>query len=103
MRDSADTPGFGEVGDEESLAAGTYERARDRLDTAAIAIGLDHRRAFGWHGLTAQLLPIRRDGRQIDRQDATGIRRRVGLRLRRRSGFGRQVRLERGIGHATPV
>ena len=95
LRNAAHATGLAKIGDEKRLAAGINERAGDRLEAAAIAIGLDHGRALGRHGATAKLFPVGFDGRQADGQNAAGLGRR-GACLGRgtcRRGLWMQVRL----------
>ena len=64
--------GFIEGGDEERLAAGAGERARDRVEPAAIGVGLDHAGAFGRHRGLLELAPVGDDGVEIDGEHAGG-------------------------------
>ncbi len=67
------TPRFGDVGDEESLAAGLRELGRHRLKAEAVGVGLDDRRAFDGEKLMRQRPPIRLDGIKIDGERAAGL------------------------------
>ena len=64
---------LGQIGDEERFAAGLGQGACDFLDTAAIAVGLDHRGAFRRHGAAPERAPIGFDCREIDGEDAAGL------------------------------
>ena len=55
------------------------ERARDRLDAAAIGVGLDHGGAFRRHRGLLELPPVGDDGVEVDGEDAGGARQRRGL------------------------
>ena len=86
-RHGAGGGGFRQVGDEEGLAAGTRELAGDRLDAAAIAVGLDDGGAFGGRGAARQRAPIGFERAEIDGENAARMRRRRAGgegRLRRR-------------------
>ncbi len=79
-----------EGGDEERLAAGVGQRARDLFGAAAIGVGLDHAGAFGRHGRLLELAPVGDDGVEIDGQHAGRAGKRCGLvRLGREQGAGR--------------
>jgi hypothetical protein len=68
-----------ERSDKECLAAGGGKRAADRLDAAAVGVGLDHAGAFGRHGGLLQLAPVRDDGVEVDGQDPSRGGQRRGL------------------------
>ncbi|MGY3648946.1 hypothetical protein ACVWW2_004237 [Bradyrhizobium sp. LM4.3] len=58
------------VADEEGLATGLVQGTRNLLGTAAIGVGLDHRRAFGWHRGLLELAPVGDDGVKVDGEHA---------------------------------
>ena len=55
---------LGEIGDEESLAAGVGQRRGDRFEAAAIGVGLDHGGAFAGHDRARKRAPVGVDARQ---------------------------------------
>ena len=57
---------FGNIGDEECLAAGVCELRGDRLEAEAIGVGLDHGRAFDGEDVARQRAPVRLDGGEVD-------------------------------------
>ena len=72
-RYGSESASLGHVGDEERSAAGLDELARDRLETAAISIRLEHGGAFDRNGNAGKLLPVRFDCIEVDAQDATRL------------------------------
>ncbi len=86
--DRAHAPRLAEIGDEKRLAAGLGEPDSHLFDAAAIAVGLDHRRAFRGHGAAAERAPIGFDGAKVDGQDAAGFR---GRRAGRDDGLVRPL------------
>ena len=95
---SADAPCFAKLCDEESLAARARQRARNRLDAAAIGVGLNHGGTLRRHGAPGEFLPVGNDRAQVDGEDAaslgsgwSGIRETSG-------GICRYVGLQRGFG-----
>ena len=83
-RDGAHAPCFGQMRDEEGLAAGAGQRRGDLIDAAAIGVALDHRGAFARRHPGVQHLVVGDDGAKIDGQDAAGFleRRAAGRRGR---------------------
>jgi hypothetical protein len=69
----ARAPRLVEIGDEECPAAGADERLGDRPKPAAIAVGLDHRRAFRRQRAVAENAPVLGERREIDREHAAGF------------------------------
>ena len=72
-RARAHAPRFGDVGHEESLAAGLGELGGDRLKAQSIGIGFDHGGAFDGEEPLRQRPPVRLDGIEIDRQRTAGF------------------------------
>ena len=69
----AGAPRFGNVGDEESFAAGVGELGRDRLETEPVSIGLDYGAAFDSEKLSRQRAPVRLDRIEIDGKRRAGL------------------------------
>ncbi len=78
-RRRACAPRLVEIGDEEGLAAGAAERLGDRLDAAAVAVGLDDGGTFRRQRAVIERAPVVGKRGEIDRQHAAGFRfRRAG-------------------------
>ena len=88
-RDRAQPSALGEVGDEEGRAAGLDELAGDRLEAAAVGVGLDHGGALDRDRHAGELLPVGLNGAQVDGQHAAGLARRAGRRRGAGAGSGR--------------
>ena len=89
-REPADPPRLRQMGNEKSAAARLGERDGDRLDAAAIAVGLDHGGSFRGRDAARDRAPIGFEGGEIDAEDAAGL----GLR---RAGGGDDDRLRCGL------
>ena len=73
-RPAAGAARFGNVGNEEGLAAGFNQPRRDRLEAKAIRVGFDDRAALDGKKPARQRLPIVRNRIEIDGQRAAGLR-----------------------------
>ena len=72
-RDRPYAAALGDVGDEEGPAPGLRQLGGNLLEAAAIAVSLDHGRAFDRHRRAREPFPIGLDGGKVDGQDGPGL------------------------------
>ena len=94
-RERPHAPPLHHVGHEEGPAARLVQPARDRFETAAIGVGLDHGGALDRHRHARKRVPVGLDGGKVDGEDAAGFR---GVAGGARSIGGPQVGIVDGHG-----